>query len=138
MTEHFRQIGFLLTQGQGYYYLSRHLGKSALEEQLEKTEKLIRWVDLMTRWNPAFGVGFRFQLATLVQACEEQRNLRLQLHSLASRQSDPLSDQVKSLLRKLQRASLIEEMAPQTEEYVVLSAFHFVEELLYRLQISDR
>jgi hypothetical protein len=134
----FALVGFQLEQGNGFFYASRLLGKSALEEQLEKAHKYIQWLNFLTCWQPSVGVGFRFSAQDLLEACAASRSLGKQLGQLSSRQSDSRTEQVKAFLRKLERESLIAEISPQTGEYLVLSAYHFVEELLYRLQVSDR
>ena len=58
--QYFAQIGFMLEQGNGYFYFSRKENKVQVVDKLQRFGHWIDILDFLKAWEPAFGPGFTF------------------------------------------------------------------------------
>ncbi|MEM7372543.1 MAG: hypothetical protein AAF587_28240 [Bacteroidota bacterium] len=138
LERYFRIIQFRLNKGDEYYYFSRELNRSSLEDKLERAYRYIDVLDFFKTFDPAFGSGFRFSPDQIAQKCKVDTELRTKLDSLKTKgQSENRLDKVRTLVKSLEKESFVELIDKLQETYLVLASFSYLELLIDRIQIED-
>ena len=115
--DYFAGIGFQLDKGDGYYYFSRREAKVDLQRKLEAMCKWIDYLDFLTTFNSTFGSGFEFHVEDfLIQINQEI---------------------VEKLIKEMETMGVVELIDETERAYKVTAAFHYLEELIDCLTISE-
>ena len=120
--DYYKGIGFYLEGGDGYYYFTRKESKVDLERKLEAIQKWIDYLSFLKTYHSAFGPGFLFRAADI----EIQIGCDIELKEKATK-----------LLKELESIGLIEKENELDGTYKVLSAFHYMEDLVDCITISE-
>lgn len=133
---YFQPLNFQLERGPSYFFFSRTIAKTSLEDKLTKLYRYIDALDFFLSYAPGFGVGYRFETEKILLACQEDRLLKRKLRSLDSR-TDQIPDKLKRVLDMLAKDQFIEAEDDAKKSYRVLHAFEYLETLLKRIQIDE-
>ena len=134
--DYFSGIGFLLEGGDGYFFFARREQKVDLQRKLEAAAK---WIDILTflkTYNTAFGSGHVFTAADIVVRI----NCDMELKELASKlysEKKNYEDTVEKLVGELERMGFIESQNELERTWKVLASFHYIEELVDCITISE-
>ena len=134
--EYYRGIGLYLEGGDGYYHFTRKEAKVDLERKLEATLKWIDYMSFLKTYHSAFGPGFLFRAADI----EIQIGCDMELKEKASKLfSDKKKHEevVAKLISELEKMGFIEKENEVDGTYKVLTAFHYMEELIDCITISE-
>ena len=134
--EYYRGIGLYLEGGDGYYHFTRKEAKVDLERKLEATLKWIDYMSFLKTYHSAFGPGFLFRAADI----EIQIGCDMELKEKASKLfSDKKKHEevVAKLINELEKMGFIEKENEVDGTYKVLTAFHYMEELIDCITISE-
>ena len=123
--DYYKGIGFYLEGGDGYYYFTRKESKVDLERKLEAIQKWIDYLSFLKTYHSAFGPGFLFRAADI----EIQKGCDIELKKY--------DEVVGKLLKELESIGLIEKENELDGTYKVLSAFHYMEDLVDCITISE-
>ena len=134
--EYFCGIGFHLEAGDGYFFFTRKEAKVDLQRKLEAVEK---WIDILTflkTYNSAFGSGLVFSAADIVVRI----NCDMELKDLAGKlfsEKKSYDEIVEKLIAEMERMGFIEQQNELEKTWKVLSSFHYIEELIDCISITD-
>ena len=112
--DYYKGIGFYLEGGDGYYYFTRKESKVDLERKLEAIQK---WIDYLSF------------LKTDIELKEKETKL--------FSDKKKYDEVVGKLLKELESIGLIEKENELDGTYKVLSAFHYMEDLVDCITISE-
>lgn len=134
--EYYQGIGLYLEGGDGYYHFTRKEAKVDLERKLEAALKWIDYMSFLKTYHSAFGPGFLFRAADI----EIQIGCDMELKEKASKLfSDKKKHEevVAKLINELEKMGFIEKENEVDGTYKVLTAFHYIEELIDCITISE-
>ena len=135
----FKEIGLQLEAGNGYFYFSRiGEGKQSIEQKLESFSKWLDYLDFLKTYNQSFTAGYQFRKSHLI----EQISLDIELKEKAGHLYKKYGvgsylEIVNKLLQEMQSMGFAECISEQDETYKITSAFHYAEELVNMIQISN-
>lgn len=133
---YYKGIGFYLEGGDGYYLFTRKESKVDLERKLEAVLKWIDYLSFLKTFNSTFGPGFLFRPADI----EVQVGCDMELKEKASKlfsDRKKVGEVVEKLISELERAGMIELENEHDERYKVLTAFHYMEEMVDCITLSE-
>lgn len=135
---YFLQIGFVLEQENGYFYFSRKENKTQLERKLTKAYEWIDIIDFLKTYDNAFGPGFRFTPEEILSHRKTNADLETKLRELGKHtQRKSYSDILEKILKKLTDDDYIELENSITNQYKVLAAFTYIEDLIQMINIPE-
>lgn len=138
LERYFSAIRFHLNKGDEYFYFSRDMNRSSIEDKLERAYRYIDLLDFFKTFHPAFGSGFRFSPDQIAQQCKLDSELRTKLDALNTKgQSENRLDKVRNLVKSIEKESFIELIDKMQETYLVLASFSYLELLIDRIQIDE-
>ena len=134
----FAAINFVLESGNEYYYFSRRENKVDLERKLEIAVRWIDVLDFIKTYDAAFSSGFRFQPADMVVKVGTDLELKEKLTGLKKLTGrEKHEEMIDKIVNDLKRDGFIELENEITSTYKVLSAFHYMEDLVDCITISE-
>lgn len=134
--EYYKGIGLYLEGGNGYYYFTRKESKIDLERKLEAAVKWIDYLSFLKTYNTIFGPGFTFRAVDI----EIQIGCDMELKEKASKlfvDKKRHKDVIEKLIKELKDIGFIEEENEFDGTWKVLTAFHYIEELIDCITISE-
>lgn len=134
--EYYKGIGFYLEGGNGYYHFARKEAKADLERKLDAIYKWIDYLSFIKTYHSAFGPGFLFRSADI----EIQIGCNMELKEKALRlfSDKKKHDEIAAkLIKELESIGMIEKENDLDGTYKVLSSFHYMEELVDCITISE-
>lgn len=138
LAEYFRQIGFLLEQGDDYFYFSRHEDKVSIERKLTTAFKWIDIVDFFKTFNNGFAPGFRFSPDQINEEVKVNGLLENKLQQLNKQANTGSSrEQIQKLINELEREGFAEKIDEYYDQYKVMAAFHYLENLILAIEVYD-
>lgn len=134
--DYYKGIGFYLEGGDGYYYFVRKEAKTDLERKLEAAYKWIDYLSFLKTFHSAFGPGFLFRAADI----EIQIGCDMELKEKAAKlfSDKKKHDEIAAkLVKELENMGLVEKENELDGTYKVLSSFHYMEDLVDCITISE-
>lgn len=134
--EYFCGIGFHLEAGDGYFFFSRKEAKVDLQRKLEAVGKWIDYLTFLKTYNSAFGSGLVFSAADIVVRI----NCDMELKDLAGKlfsEKKSYDEIVDKLIAEMERMGFIEQQNELEKTWKVLSSFHYIEDLIDCITITD-
>lgn len=134
--EYFGGIGFHIEGGDGYYFFTRKEAKVDLQRKLEAVGKWIDYLTFLKTYNSAFGSGMVFTAADIVVRI----NCDVELKDLAGKlfsEKKSYDETVEKLMGEMDRMGFIEQQNEQENSWKVLASFHYIEELIDCISITD-
>ena len=135
---YFEAIGFVLDKGDEYFYFTRKESKADLERKLEQAYKWIDILDFFKTYNNGFGPGYRFSTDEILVQLKIDANLKDKLEQLKK----PLGEgshreRVQRLIDELEKFGMVELENEISQQYKVLSAFKYIEQLIVSIHITE-
>jgi hypothetical protein len=135
---YFEPIGFELERGQEYFYFSRRESRADIERKIEQAYRWIDILDFFKAFNSGFGVGYRFSPADILVQVKIDANLKDKLDQLKK----PLGEgnqqeRVQRLVDDLVRYGFVALESEVTQQYKVLSSYHYIEQLIMSIHITE-
>ncbi|MBR6067051.1 MAG: hypothetical protein IKP45_04555 [Bacteroidales bacterium] len=135
--EFFKQIGFSLESGNGYFYFSTiNESKTDIERRLAAFCKWIDYLDFLKTFDTTFSVGYQFSKARIVNEIDVNADLKDKARHLFSQQM-PFPEKVDKLIGELDTMGFAELIEEETATYKVTSAFRYAEDLVNLLTIYN-
>lgn len=143
MEEHFEEykayyqgIGFVLEQGNGYFHFTREESRAELARRLATLGVWIDRLDFVKTFFGGFTAGCRFTPSAITEATAADVELKEKARRLyeGGRSVKAAVDQ---LVEDLLKAGFIELENEFEQRYRVTSAFHFLEDLVEMLTITE-
>lgn len=134
--EYFCGIGFHLEAGDGYFFFTRKEAKVDLQRKLEAVGKWIDYLTFLKTYNSAFGPGLVFSAADIVVRI----NCDMELKELAAKlfsEKKSYDEIVEKLIAEMERMGFIEQQNELEKTWKVLASFHYIEELVDCISITD-
>ena len=129
-------IGFQLDKGDGYYYFSRREAKVDLQRKLEAMCKWIDYLDFLTTFNSTFGSGFEFHVEDFLIQINSDLELKEKAKKLFLGKKTN-QEIVEKLIKEMETMGVVELIDETERAYKVTAAFHYLEELIDCLTISE-
>ena len=120
----------------GYYMFTRQESKVDLERKLEAVMKWIDYLSFLKTYDATFGPGFKFRPADI----EVQISCQIELKEKASKlfsDKKKYNEVVEKLVLELEKSGMIELENEHDNTYKVLTAFHYMEDLVDCIKISE-
>lgn len=135
---YFIAIGFVLERGDEYFYFSRNEARADLERKIEQAYRWIDVLDFFKTFNNGFGPGYRFSASDILVQVKIDANLKDKLEQLKK----PLGEgnhreRVQRLIDELEKYGFAELENEITQQYKVLSAFKYIEQLIVSVHITE-
>ena len=134
--DYYSGIGFYLEAGDGYYLFTRREAKVDLERKLEAVMRWIDYLSFLKTYNPVFGAGFTFRPADIVVAISCNMELKDRAEKLF-RDKKVYTEIVEKLVSELEKVDLIELENEHDQTYKVLTSFHYIEDLVDCITITE-
>lgn len=134
--EYYSGIGFRLEAGDGYFFFTRKESKVDLQRKLEAVGKWIDYLAFLKTYNSAFGSGLVFSAADIVVRI----NCDMELKDLAAKlfkDKKSYDEIVDKLVAELEKMGFIEQQNEVERTWKVLASFHYIENLIDCISITD-
>jgi hypothetical protein len=134
--EYYEGIGFVLESGNGYFYFSRH------EQRVNAVDKLARFCDWIDRldffktFNSAFGSGFVYTKAKILERISCDMELKDKATKLYA-DKKAFADVIDRLTDDFVKAGFVELENDLEGLYKVTASFHYLEEMVNCLNIVE-
>lgn len=133
---YFKKIGFILEEGNGYFYFSRKESRTSLADKLKKFGHWIDVLDFLKAWETALGPGFSFIMADLLVKIDSDIELREKAKSLY--ESKVRNDEIcERLVDELSRQGFIELIDDVAQRYQVTSAYRYLEDMVELIAFNE-
>ncbi len=132
----FAQIDFVLEAGNGYYYFSRQEGRLPLENKLKGLFVWIDYVDFLKTFDNGFGSGTQFNLAQIEVRLTEDVELKDKLSALFTDRTSN-REKLEALVKALTDQGFAENISELDGTYQVTDAFHYIEDIIQTIVISE-
>lgn len=133
----YKQIGFKLDRGDGYYYFSTlSESKADIERRLAAFCKWIDYLDFFKTFDSTFSIGYQFSKARIVNEIDVNADLKDKARHLFSQQM-PFSEKVEKLISEMETLGFAELIEDENETYKVTSAFRYAEDLVNLITIYN-
>ncbi|MGL4410993.1 MAG: condensin complex protein MksE [Bacteroidales bacterium] len=129
-------IGLYLEAGNGYFFFTRKESKVDLERKLESALKWIDYLSFLKTFNSIFSPGFTFRAADIVIQLGCDIELKEKASKLFSDKKKH-NEVVDKLIKELKDMGFIELENELEETWKVLTSFHYIEELIDCITISE-
>ncbi len=135
-SEYFGKIGFILEEGNGYFYFSRRESKTSLADKLKRFGHWVDVLDFLKAWDPALGPGFSFLMADLLVKIDSDIELREKAKALYDNKvrNDEICER---LIDELLRQGFIEPVDEVTQRYKVDAAYRYLEEMVELIAFNE-
>lgn len=134
--DYYEGIGFLLEGGNGYFYFSRTESKVEMTDKIQRLALWIDRLDFLKTYNATSGPGFLFTKSNIMEKFSSDIELKEKARQLYT-DLKRLEDKVEQLIKDLERQGFIELENELDGTYKVVSAFHYIEELIDCLTIIE-
>lgn len=134
--DYFRQIDFLLSAGDGFYYFSRKESRVVTENKLQSLFQWIDYLDFLKTYDTAFDAGTQFKLAQIEVRLSADLELKEKLSRLFIDKPSN-RDKIQSLADVLVNMGFAELVNGVEGMYQVTSAFHYIEQIILCINIDE-
>lgn len=134
--DYYKGIGFYIEAGDGYFLFTRKEAKVDMERKLDSVMRWIDYLSFLKTFNASFGPGFLFRPADI----EVQINCNIELKEKCIRlfkEKKTYGDIIAKLIAELKNTGFVELENEHDETYKVLTSFHYMEELVDCITISE-
>lgn len=137
--EYFLAINFILERGDEYFYFSKKEAKADIESKMLRAEKWIDVLDFLKTYDDSFTNGYRFFAADIVGKVRVDISLRDKLENLKKHIGDGVSydEKIQLLIKLLVKEGFAELENEFTNEYKVVAAFSYAEQLILSITIPE-
>jgi len=134
--DYFDKIGFILEEGNQYFYFSRKESKTALADKLKRFGHWIDVLDFLKAWEPAFGPGFTFLTADLLVKIDSDIELREKVTALY--ENKVKNDEIcERLVEELSGKGYIELMDDVAMRYQATAAYRYLEDMVELIAFNE-
>ena len=138
LLEYFGHINFILEREDEYFYFSRPETKVDIEKKLEKAFEWIDIIDFLKTFDNAFSSGYRFIPSEILVRIKTDAELETKLDGLKKHTHKTNQQEIlDKVLKKLLDDTFIELENEITNQYKVLAAFKYLEQLILTINIPD-
>lgn len=134
--DYFSQIDFQLCAGDGYFYFARKEAKINVENKLQGLLQWIDYLDFLKAYDTSFDVGTQFNIAQMEVQLRSNLELKEKLQGLFPEKSSN-RDKLETLVGKLVDNGFAEQISEIEGMYKVMSAFHYIENIIDCINISE-
>lgn len=136
---YFKQINYILEQGNGYFYFSREEKNADIDRKLDKAFEWIDWLDFLKSYDNTFDVGFRFTPAEIASQLKNNADLKNKLENLKNIRGNKRShdERIRKIIDKLEKENFIALEEEISETYKVLNSFHYLKDLVSIINIPE-
>jgi len=137
--DYFLRIDFILERGAEYYYFSRAESKADLERKIEQAFKWIDILDFLKTFDNSFGSGYRFAPSDILVRLKLDAELKSKLEGLKKHASgkEKFNEIIDKILGDLEKDKFIGLENKISNQYKVLSAFGYLEQMVMAINISE-
>jgi len=137
--DYFLRIDFILERGDEYYYFSRAESKVDLERKIEQAFKWIDILDFLKTFDSSFGSGYRFTPSDILVRLKLEAELKSKLEGLKKHTGgkEKFNEIIDKILGDLEKDKFIGLENKISNQYKVLSAFGYLEQLVMAINISE-
>ena len=128
--DYFSQIDFQLCAGDGYFYFARKEAKINVENKLQGLLQWIDYLDFLKAYDTSFDV------AQMEVPLRSNLELKEKLQRLFPEKSSN-RDKLEALVGKLVDNGFAEQISEIEGMYKVMSAFHYIENIIDCINISE-
>jgi hypothetical protein len=136
--EYFAAIGFILEKGDEYYYFSKVEPKADLERKITIAFKWIDIVDFLKTFDVSFSPGFRFTPSDILVRIQIDAVLKTKVEGLKRyTKEDAVQPNVQKMIDMLCSDGYAELENEISAQYKVLASFHYLEQLILKINIPE-
>ena len=133
---YYQGIGFVLEQGNGYFHFTREESRTELARRLTNLGAWIDRLDFVKTFHGGFTSGCRFAPSNITEAISADVELKEKAKKLYEGQRS-VKATIDQLVEDMEKAGFIELENEFEQRYRVTSAFHFLEDLVEMLTITE-
>lgn len=134
--DYFSRIGFILEEGDQYYYFSRKESKNSITDRLKKFGHWVDVLDFLKAFDPSFGPGYTFMTADIIVGSDSDIELRDKAACLYDNRArhDEIAER---LVEELSRQGFIEIIDDVARRYKVTAAYRYLEDMVSLIAFND-
>jgi hypothetical protein len=139
LRDYFLRIDFILERGDEYYYFSRTESKVDLERKIDQAFKWIDILDFLKTCDSSFGSGYRFTPSDILVRLKLDAELKSKLEGLKKHTGgkEKFNEIIDKILGDLEKDKFIGLENKISNQFKVLSAFGYLEQLVMAINISE-
>ena len=126
----------MLESGNGFYYFSRTENKVEIADKVQRMAMWIDRVDFLKTFNSTFGPGFFFRKSNILEKFSSDIELKEKARTLYT-DVKTNQEKIEKLVGDLERLGFVEIENELDGTYKVTDAFHYIEEFIDCLTISE-
>lgn len=134
--DYYAHIDFQLCAGDGYFYFARKEPKVTVENKLIGLLPWIDNLDFLKAYDPGFDVGTQFNLAQMEVQLGANLELKDKLQNLYPEKVTN-HDKLEALVASMVTTGFAEQVNEIDGLYQVTSAFHYIENIIDCINISE-
>jgi hypothetical protein len=134
LKELYEYVGVNLKLKNGHCYFSSLDNK---EQKLQTIYDMIDYLSFFYHYDPMFGVGCRFGISDIENKVKDDVTLKIKLDRLKTISGDTLTNNITSLLNKMEKRGFIALEDEYMQTYVVLDSCEYLTEFFNKIQIKE-
>jgi len=136
---YFKEINYILEQGDEYFYFSRKEKNVDLERKIEKAFLWIDMVDFFNTFDSSFDVGFRFTPSEIHNQLKNNADLKSKLDNLKGINADKKNylERIQKLCERFEREGFVSLENEMSGTYKVLTSFNYLKDLINTVNIPE-
>lgn len=137
--DYFLAINFVLEKGEDHFYFSKREGKIDIENKILRAEKWIDLIDFLKSYDNSFTNGYRFYPNDIEVKIRVDISLRDKLDNLKRHigEAKNYDEKINSLIKTLEKEGFVELENEIGNQYKVVAAFKYVEQLILSINIPE-
>ncbi|MEA3289226.1 MAG: hypothetical protein U9Q04_03500 [Campylobacterota bacterium] len=132
--ELFSYIGVEFKLSNGYCYFATYENK---EQKLQTIYDMIDLLGFFYHFDPMFGVGSRFSVNDIENKIKDDITLKIKLDRLKNTSGDKLSDNILSVISKLEKRGYIALEDEYLQRYMVLDSCEYLIDFFNKIEIKQ-
>lgn len=132
--QYFRQIGFRIECGEGYFCFARKESAQTMEDKLKRMYEWINILDFMLTFDASFGDGFTFSKSDIMMRLNDPEMKEKATSMFESKET--ASEVVNKVMKELQKFDVIEELDSYAEKYKVTACVNYFLTLMNKFEIA--
>lgn len=137
--DYFLAINFVLEKGEDHFYFSKKEGKVDIENKIARAEKWIDLIDFVKSYDNSFTNGYRFYPNDIEVKIRVDISLRDKLDNLKRHigEGKTNDEKINFLVKTLEKEGFVELENDISNQYKVVAAFKYVEQLILSINIPE-
>lgn len=126
LASYFRPLGYILNQGNGYFFFSKSLQRAQMEKKVGKILDMIDLIALFMEFDSSFDIGWRGAPSSLKESAEDNIVLKDRIDRIKGVRGDTMQTKCKDAFEKMRDNGYMAIENEENETYLVLDSYAYI------------